>query len=38
VQEPFGPGDIGRPPARGEGDGPNITERMDPSHGHVPDW
>jgi hypothetical protein len=36
VQEPFGPGDIGRPPVRAEEDGPYGPERMDPRQGDEP--
>jgi hypothetical protein len=39
VQEPFGPGDIGRPPMRAEEGGPYSPDRMDPWHGdEPPDW
>jgi len=38
VQEPFGPGDIGRrPPVRAEGDAPDLSDRMDPWHGYEPE-
>ena len=38
VQEPFGPGDIGqRPPVRAEGEGPYLSDRMDPWHGYGPE-
>src|SRR5437016_584201 len=32
VQEPFGPGDIGRPPVRAEEDAPYMSGRMAPWH------
>lgn len=39
VQEPFGPGDIGRPPVRAEADAPYLSDRADPWHGYQPqDW
>lgn len=38
VEEPFGPGDIGRrPPVREEGEGPYESDRMDPWHEYAPD-
>jgi hypothetical protein len=36
VQEPFGPGDIGRPPVRAEADAPYMSDRMDPWHSYEP--
>jgi hypothetical protein len=39
VQEPFGPGDIGRLPVRAEADPPYMSDRIDPWHGYEPhDW
>lgn len=39
VQEPFGPGDIGRPPVRAEEDAPYLSDRGAPWHGYEPqDW
>ena len=39
AQEPFGPGDIGRPPVRAEEDAPYPSDRADPWHGYEPrDW
>ena len=39
VQEPFGPGDIGRPPVRAEADAPYDSERMKPWDGYGPgEW
>jgi hypothetical protein len=36
VQEPFGPGDIGRrPPVRAEQEAPYVSDRMDPWHGYA---
>lgn len=37
VQEPFGPGDIGRPPVRAEEEAPYMSDRTDPWHGYAPD-
>lgn len=36
AQEPFGPGDIGRPPGRAEADAPYMSDRMDARHGYEP--
>ena len=36
VQEPFGPGDIGRPPMRAEADAPYKSDRMDTWPGYEP--
>ena len=36
AQEPFGPGDIGRPPVRAEADAPYFSDRMDAWHGYEP--
>jgi hypothetical protein len=39
AQEPFGPGDIGRPPVRAEANAAYLSDRMDPWHGYEPqDW
>lgn len=38
VQEPFGPGDIGRPPPGAEEDAPYLPDRMDSAQGDAPDW
>ena len=37
VQEPFGPGDIGRPPERGEADGPYMQDGYGPPPGYEPE-
>jgi len=37
VQEPFGPGDIGRPPAGADEDAPYMSDRMGPWDGYAPD-
>ena len=37
VQEPFGPGDIGRRPVPDEEDAPYMPERMEPGPGYEPD-
>lgn len=37
VQEPFGPGDIGRPPASAEEDAPYMSEGTDPGPGYAPE-
>ena len=36
AQEPFGPGDISRPPVRSETDVPYMSDRMDAWHGYEP--
>jgi len=38
VQEPFGPGDIGRPPVRAEEETPYMPDGMDPRSGFAPNW
>jgi hypothetical protein len=36
VQEPFGPGDIGRPPVRADADARYLSDRMEVWHGYGP--
>ena len=37
VQEPFGPGDIGRPPVGAEAEGPYMGDRFGPPPGYEPE-
>jgi hypothetical protein len=36
AQEPFGPGDIGRPPVHADADAPYMSDSMDSWHGYEP--